>query len=560
MQLYPFKLIGLQLLILLAALVVNGILVNNGWLKNLLYRLIPATFLVILIPLLRFEFFVSSKQSSAQISFDLLESMPLAFEANKLNLAFCLLIGIFWLGLAFCLESEEKQQKIDHSKLAKNSTICSFALLLILALGKSFAVYLIVEFGFMLIAQNFFLRWMAKKPSQSSNIFFLFYLQSFLLFLAAVLLHKFNGLNDFSGDQFHFLLSNQKAWIVVFGLVLGGLFMFSTLPFWLFLKKNNLGLEKNFLSFISTILLAKLIIATKIFTSLAHVFSLREAMEESGFRIFELVLLTNLLVLSISMLLSKKLNSIILYLAFHQFTFLLFEFLEIFDDERNLEFMAIVGVSCCFGIIFFCVNNFKNYFLKNSADLNLRTYSKSRFGEPDMQYFLESEAKLIKTYDERGSTQNAEEIANKGRDFEQVLNKSDSELFSKDSNQLTGLFSFLPISCTLFLIALFSLAGLFPGSIMLEKFQLLKVILKQKSLFGFLVFALNFLSLMALAIKFLWQFFRQNKPNENLQINRQIKTKFEEELEGNFYIFSPAALLLTCFLGIFFFSFLSKFN
>jgi len=57
--------------------------------------------------------------------------------------------------------------------------------------------------------------------------------------------------------------------------------------------------------------------------------------------------------------------------------------------------------------------------LESSNDF--RTCSKSRFGELDMQHFLASEAKLIKTYDERGSAENVVEIAAKGRDFEQVL-------------------------------------------------------------------------------------------------------------------------------------------
>jgi len=57
------------------------------------------------------------------------------------------------------------------------------------------------------------------------------------------------------------------------------------------------------------------------------------------------------------------------------------------------------------------------------TNFELRTCSKSRFGEPDMQYFRASEAKRIKTYDEQGGAENATEMAAKGRDFDQVLKK-----------------------------------------------------------------------------------------------------------------------------------------
>ncbi len=68
--------------------------------------------------------------------------------------------------------------------------------------------------------------------------------------------------------------------------------------------------------------------------------------------------------------------------------------------------------------------------LSSLLALILRTCSKSRFGEPDMQYFRASESVSIKTYDERGSAENTLEIAAKGRDFEQVLNTAKSLLLS----------------------------------------------------------------------------------------------------------------------------------
>ncbi len=68
----------------------------------------------------------------------------------------------------------------------------------------------------------------------------------------------------------------------------------------------------------------------------------------------------------------------------------------------------------------------------------LRTCSKSRFGESDIHHSRASEAKRIQRYGERGSTENAVEMAAKGRDFEQVLSPTFNLVCSyeiKNSNQ-----------------------------------------------------------------------------------------------------------------------------
>ncbi len=96
----------------------------------------------------------------------------------------------------------------------------------------------------------------------------------------------------------------------------------------------------------------------------------------------------------------------------------------------------------------------------------LRTGSKSRFGEPDMRYFLVSEAKRIKTYDERGSAENAVEIAAKGRDFDQVL-RTGSKSRSNLNNLKPRAMSLLEVSIIITVIGVF-----ISGSLAIATFSL----------------------------------------------------------------------------------------
>ncbi len=376
----------------------------------------------------------------------------LSFMVNQVTLKFLFLLNFIWIVFVFY---SHRFLRLTEDKLISQFKVffaIAVALVNLILIAQNLLSTLFFYNCLVLLCHFFAIKFLHKKETKFSYIFtFLRYLESLLFFLAIVATYKFGGRIDFiDSGVFSDRLNHSKLFILL-ALYLGGLFLSMSVPSYLLYRNSNINPLIIYALFFVSYAFSSFYIFIKIVIFIFGLDYFSQSVLSIGFRYFELVFLSNLLISGVLLLISKNLKSSFFYLFFNQFIFALFAIFcfAIFDESKI--YLSLFSFLLSITLVFLCLSNM-------------------------ILYVEKAEDKSIK-----------------------------------------GLFYKLKITSILLIFSLANLIGVVPGIGILEKFFLLKILLKKKLILGGLIFLTNstILILFACRLVFLLLYKQESQQSES---------------------------------------------
>lgn len=412
---------------------------------NFLYFLLPIFFLINLFQ--ASKFFVKDQYQFTL--FEPMQGVSLAFYVDKIGILFLYILGFVWLIFAFYAVKYFKISFAKNSVNIREFFVLIISLVNFLILSKNLFTILFF-YIYLIISSHFFsIKHFNIDENKFTKFFtFILYLESFLVFLSTILTFRITENIDFVSkiiipDNYH-----EIYHFIIFLLFFFGLFLLMLTPFYLLFK----NIKFNSLTLLIILLLSYALPSIFMFLKIIYyIFGIKGfgiLVKKFSLKLFEVIILVNLLISSYKYLREKDLKSGLFYLFISQFGVMILSILIHLNNKFNYTFLCVLAFILNFMLIFFTSAN-----------------------------------------------------------FELFLNKIHFKNLNKN---FVGIFYKMPINSSIFLFAIMSLLGLTPSLSGLDKFLLITFLLKNPSSLSLWIFVINFIFLTIFIVKESRIFFSKN--------------------------------------------------
>lgn len=409
---------------------------------NFCFKLFPALFI--------FNVYQLSKifnQDFNQLSFlNSIRGISLEIYADRISIIFLYLMGFLWLSLSFYLS------KFDHKNNQKNIDYANDFLVLLVAamvmLIMSKNLFTVLFFYVILIIILYLIgnKFSENNQNKFLNIYLISnYFESFLIFLATLILFKINGQIDFQEKMILPSNYDEKYHTISYLLLFFGLFLSALFPIYTFINFANFKSFKILIFSMTTYVINSCFIYLKITNFIFGTKGISIIQDNIGLYWLEIIILINSLISLMFFMRQNDIKNKLFFLLINQFTLMLLSLAHHSSFKYSMALICVIAFIINFIIL--CIT---------SANFTL---------------FFTTSAK-------------------------------------KD---LQGMFYLMPISTTFFIFAILSLIGLMPSLTMVERFQLIKLLINKNNYFSLAIIVFNYAVILLSINKFIRSLFYRPK-------------------------------------------------